>query len=445
MINPTLHIPGKSSSVMDLASKRGMVPFGRNFRPAYPVKRLWNWFATAIHDENVFVFLLGARWLSLAPPLLELSLRQFRPAWPCALLAAAASSNLMLSAWHPQFNRILIKHPVLLAVDLTFAALLLAASGGTASPYLFYALTPLLAAAFFFRIRGGLAAATAFTPLYLGAEAMSVHLGGTRFNAVEATGEVLLFYGIALVCGYPPILLARLREAYAETQRTHEELAHAQTLAAVGGMVARVSHEIRNPLTVLGGYAWSIGRNADKPTLVRQHAQVISDETKRLEELLSDMLDLTRPPKMEFKAERLSRILDQACLLSCGASEGLITIIKEYDANLVVEVHAASILRAFLNVVRNAIQFMHGSGILSITTRCEGDEAVVTITDTGPGIPPDVLPTIFQPFVTHRERGTGLGLSVTRQIIEQHGGRIEVESELGKGTRFTFYLPTHRG
>jgi signal transduction histidine kinase len=85
--------------------------------------------------------------------------------------------------------------------------------------------------------------------------------------------------------------------------------------------------------------------------------------------------------------------------------------------------------------------------VLTVETRCENGEVVVVITDTGPGIAPELLPSIWTPFVTHRERGTGLGLAVTREIVHQHGGRVEARSEEGKGAEFVFYLPlqSHEG
>ncbi len=233
-------------------------------------------------------------------------------------------------------------------------------------------------------------------------------------------------------------------QSYTELQRTQQELVRAEKMATVGEMAARVSHEIRNPLATIGGFARSILRKPTDVERVQRNTQIIADEVKRLEELLTDMLDLARPPKLFLRPENIHDILDQACLLSGGEMRGdaPITIHKAYDASLpLLYVDSRSLLRAFLNVIRNGVQAMPEGGTLTIRTQLNGNQAQITIADTGTGIPHHVLPTIFMPFVSHRVRGAGLGLSITRQVIEEHGGRIEVESEEGRGSRFTFYLP----
>ena len=136
--------------------------------------------------------------------------------------------------------------------------------------------------------------------------------------------------------------------------------------------------------------------------------------------------------------------MDKAWLLADGAplEKSLITIRKNYDPRLPpVEADAAALLRAFLNVTRNAVQMMPAGGTVTITTRRNEEEAEVVIADTGPGIAPEVLPAIFAPFVSHRPDGTGLGLAATQRIIVEHGGRVEAQSEIGKGARFIFHLP----
>lgn len=233
-------------------------------------------------------------------------------------------------------------------------------------------------------------------------------------------------------------------KAYTELQRTQQELVRAEKMATVGEMAARVSHEIRNPLATVGGFARSILRKPADVERVKRNTQIIADEVKRLEELLTDMLDLARPPKLSLRPENLHDILDQACLLSGGEmrSDMPITIHKAYDSNLpLLYVDSRSLLRAFLNVIRNGIQAMPEGGTLTIRTLFDGNQAQIAIADTGTGIPRHVLPTIFMPFVSHRVRGSGLGLSITRQVVEEHGGRIEVESEEGKGSRFILCLP----
>ena len=405
-------------------------------------------FVRAMRDENPFFFLLAARWLMLLPPGLALLLRPAPNTVPLAVFGAAMSGNLLLSVWHPRLNRWLVRQPLLLGVDMALSAAFLGLTGGTASPYFFYALTPLLAAAFFFQIRGGLMAAAAFTLFYLLATLTSSRLTGSAFDVITASGAILSFHGIALVFGYPSILLLRLREASAQLHSAQEELAGASTLAALGKMVAHIGHEIRNPLSTLGGYAARIARKTQDET-TRHDAQIIAGEIKRLEELLNDLLAVSRPRQPVMYQDDLHDVLDRACLLTGSElGESPVQIRKEYDAALPeIKMNAPSLLRAFLNVIRNAIQAMPEGGTLTISTLHAGHdgEVQVTITDTGAGIAAEELPHIFEPFVTHRkgEQGTGLGLAVTQQIMHDHGGRIEAQSEAGRGTRFTFHLPVN--
>lgn len=233
-------------------------------------------------------------------------------------------------------------------------------------------------------------------------------------------------------------------QAYSALQHTQQELVRAEKMAAVGEMAARVSHEIRNPLVTVGGFARSILRAPDDVERVKRNTGIIADEVRRLEELLTDMLDLSHPRTLALRPERLADVLDQALLLATGEAhtDAPVMVRKEYDPNLPpVCIDARSLLRAFLNVMRNALQAMPDGGMLTVTTRGLGCQALVSIADTGGGIPKHVLPTIFTPFVSHRLQGTGLGLSITRQIVIEHEGHLSVDTTEGQGTTFTFSLP----
>ncbi|HEX8234442.1 MAG TPA: ATP-binding protein [Abditibacteriaceae bacterium] len=395
------------------------------------------------HNGNMFLSLLIGRWLVLLPPAVTLLHPQQNPARTAWVFAAALCSNVMLSLWHRAINRQLVCHPWLLGLDMLSAATYIAFTGGTQSPYYFYATTPLLAASFFFKVRGGVLAALVFTPLYLVATVFALRMSGGNFDDVEALSEVLSFYGIALVFGYSAVLLDRLRVASLELQDMQEELSRAETLAVLGRMVAHVSHEIRNPLVVLGGYAQHILRKADDPQIVRRNAQIISDNVRQLEDLLTDLLELThhRPPQLV--PGDVHEVLNQAWQLSGGATaQNPVTLHRHYGKDIpAIQLDRSSLLRAFLNVMRNAVQFMPQGGTLVVSTRLVGHEVQVEIADSGPGIAPELLPKIFDPFVTQREHGTGLGLAVTQEIVQQHGGRLKVKSEPGKGAAFVFHLP----
>jgi signal transduction histidine kinase len=391
--------------------------------------------------QDMFLFLLGTRWLALLPPLLALFDRD-QTLWRQILFGLALTANIVISILYPRFNRWMTRYPVILLLDMALMALLLWGTDGTNSAYVFYAVSPLLAAAFFFQIRGGLIATTIFIPFYL----LAVVGAGMRdpryFDSIDASVQIVVFVGIAVLMGFPSMLLQRLRETNNELQRAQEDLSRAQTLAALGGMIAHVSHEIRNPLTTLGGYAHQLVRKPNNPETVQHHAQIMASEVRRLEELLNDMLDLSRPKHRERQAINLNELLDRACLLAGDLESAKITINKQYERIApTMLADESALLRAWINIIRNAMQAMPEGGTLTLHTHCTGNGVEVSITDTGQGIAPEKLPTIWQPFVTHREGGTGLGLAVTQQIIREHEGEIRVESEVGRGTKFTFSFP----
>jgi signal transduction histidine kinase len=411
----------------------------------YPSNSFKSWLSRTIGEENIFLFLVGLRWLGLLPPALALWLHPTPGASQWLIFALAVTTTSLLTVFQEKLNRLVIRHPALLLLDMSLCAVFIALSGGTSSPYERYARMPLLAASFFFLFRGGLIGAAAFTPLYVSALFVAYHYSGAAsVNQQEALTEIVSFFWFSLIFAYPAVLLQRLRAATAQLHTAQQEAARAETLAVMGKMAAHVSHEIRNPLVTIGGFARAVLRRPDDEGRVRKNVHIIVDEVERLEQLLTDMLDLARPPAAKRRPENLHDILDKAWLLAGGVIQDNPRIIlrKSYGSKLPpLEADAASLLRAFLNVLRNAVQMMPEGGTVTITTCQKTDEVEISIADTGPGIEPEMLTSVFAPFISARPNGTGLGLAVTQRIIHEHGGRIEVQSEPGQGAKFIFHLP----
>jgi signal transduction histidine kinase len=404
------------------------------------------WLTRAIRDENVLLFLLGVRWLSLLPPLLDVLAQKNALTHSLTLyvLCAALLANVALSFWHGLLNSWLLRYPLLLAADLMPAALFLALTGGPQSPYGLYALAPLLAASFFFAIRGGLLAALGLSVFY----GIALILMPIVASPIAVFEQVMGFFLIALMFGYPTVLLRRLKDANAELQRAQEDVSRATALAALGKTVAHVSHEVRNPLVTMGGLARQIQRHSADEETVRHHAAVIAQETLRLESLLNDVLTVARPPQLKFARGNLHEILDQACLLASGVDRGRVVFEKDYDPSLPwLRACAPALLRAFLNVLRNAVQAMPDGGKVRIETRflSDRDRVQILISDNGPGISPDMLAKLFEPFVTSSADGTGLGLAITRQIVQEHGGSLDAQNRPEGGAQFVIELPLAPG
>lgn len=253
------------------------------------------------------------------------------------------------------------------------------------------------------------------------------------------------------------------------------QLVHSEKMASLGQLVAGVAHELNNPIGfIYANFPHLEDYTRDLIALIEELRQLPLDETQRtlierrikdidLEFIKEDTLKIIRSGKSG--ASRIKEIvsslrsfsrLDEAELKSVVLEDGIndtlailhhhiknrIEVIKDYQLNAPVLCRAGQINQVFMNIIYNAIQAMEGPGTLRISTRQENQFAVISVTDNGKGIPTEVIGKIFDPFFTTKKvgEGTGLGLSISYGIVEKHGGRIEVTSELGKGTTFTIHI-----
>jgi signal transduction histidine kinase len=235
---------------------------------------------------------------------------------------------------------------------------------------------------------------------------------------------------------------------YQALHKAQKDLLAAERLAVIGDMAARVSHEIRNPLATIGGFARGILRRLDNPEAVRRKINVIVDEVSRLEDLLGDLLDMARPRQLDLQPHSINEIVEHTLLLADADIKA---------ANIQVEKHLAGdlplvvldrrrVLQALLNTVRNGAQAMSDGGVLSLATRLAHELPAaplieIEVRDSGAGISEQALKQMFDPFFSTKVRGSGLGLPVTLGIIKEHGGEINVFSREGGGTTFTIRLP----
>lgn len=235
--------------------------------------------------------------------------------------------------------------------------------------------------------------------------------------------------------------------AYDELERTQGELVQSERLAVVGQMSARIAHEIRNPLATIGGFANSILKKPD-PNRVRRAASIIVDEVTRLETLLRDTLSFTRPTKPSPSPTDLgAMVVEIRALLEEDLRMFGIDYVEEISPDLpTVELDAGQMKQVLINLTQNAIQAMPTGGTLAVrVNRTEEDgvgHVILTVEDTGEGIKPDDLESVFSPFFTTKTYGTGLGLVISKQIIEDHGGQIAADSVFGQGTTIRIDLPS---
>ncbi len=236
----------------------------------------------------------------------------------------------------------------------------------------------------------------------------------------------------------------KLERAYEELQATHKRLVHAERLAAIGKMAAHVAHEIRNPLVTIGGFARTLTRQTQDGEELRATTAIIASEVLRLERILADVLDFTRLPSSSRQSVELNRSVEDVCTLLQGEAQAShVTIKKNLDLalpNMLLD--PVQMNQLLLNLMRNGIQAMTNGGELEVSTiRLSPLKHRLVVRDTGSGIKPELMDNIFTPFFTTKLHGTGLGLAICRHIVNEHGGEITVQSEVGKGTRFIVDLP----
>ena len=246
----------------------------------------------------------------------------------------------------------------------------------------------------------------------------------------------------------------RVEQKTKELNRAHEHVLHVEKMASMGKMAAVVAHEVNNPLSGILTYAKLIRKwvasgqtQGEKRDEALQCLELIAAESRRCGDLIKNLLSLSRTAPMNVQSVDLHAVISRCLLLVRHQLElvGVELQLKFAEDLPLVHCDPAQIEQVLLVLIMNAIDAMSRGGTLWIETRLSSDQTDVEIEvrDDGAGIAPDILPHIFEPFLTTKEsgRGVGLGLAISRGIVERHNGRIEVESELGRGTTFTVTLP----
>ncbi|MGO9125175.1 MAG: sensor histidine kinase [Terriglobales bacterium] len=246
----------------------------------------------------------------------------------------------------------------------------------------------------------------------------------------------------------------RVERKTSELKRAHDHVLHVEKMASIGKMAAVVAHEVNNPLSGILTYAKLLRKwvasgqaEAEKREEALQCLELIAAESRRCGELVKNLLILSRTAPMNVEPADLQAVIDRCLLLVRHQLElgGIQLQLHLAEGLPRAPCDAAQIEQVLLALIMNAIDAMPRGGNLWLETSLSDDETEIKIQvrDDGAGIAPDVLPQIFEPFLTTKEsgHGVGLGLAISRGIVERHNGRIEVQSELGRGTAFTVILP----
>jgi len=238
-------------------------------------------------------------------------------------------------------------------------------------------------------------------------------------------------------------LSARIERFVAMLQQRDREVLRAEQLAALGQLAAGVAHEVRNPLTSIKLLVQAELEHSTRGGMAPEDLRIIESEVQRMERSLQTFLDYARLTEPEQKRIDLETIVQNVMgLVRVRASHQRVEMqLVSPHGGVPVSADVNQMQQVVLNLALNALDVMPLQGRLTFTTRRCGESAELMVEDSGPGITPEMLPRLFQPFATNKETGLGLGLVITRRIVEAHGGKISVEAAASGGAQFLVTLP----
>ena len=300
---------------------------------------------------------------------------------------------------------------------------------------------------------GGVAALTGLVLGYGVARGLSLSIRRLQFHVQDAAGKlghdlpaiVLTEEGdLERLHEQVEALVGQVEEVVQRLQQREREVLRAEQLAAVGQLAASVAHEIRNPLTTIKMLVQGVREDLATRSLSPSDLQVIEAEVRRIERSLKTFLDFARPPRLERVPLDLVALVEQTLGLVRGrAAKQHVTLeLRRPDGPVPVEADGEQLRQVLVNLMLNALDALPRGGRLEVSLRPGGaGEVEVDVEDSGPGIAPEMLPRLFTPFASSKETGLGLGLVVSRRIVEDHGGRLWASNRPEGGARFTFRLP----
>ena len=232
-----------------------------------------------------------------------------------------------------------------------------------------------------------------------------------------------------------------------ELKTTQEKLIRSERLAAMGHLVQGVAHEIRNPVTTIGGFAHRIKKDHIEGARLKKYMDIIIDESARLENLVNQVREFSEVQSADLIPNHLDPVLDEVIkkFETRVKKKGITLFTDLTNDNLLIKMDMPQLVSALSQVLENALDSMQDGGTIKINTKRENNHLLMEVSDAGCGIEKEQLEAVYDPFVTSKTRGAGLGLTMVHQIIMNHHGDIKISSELKKGTTVTIQLPLFLG
>jgi signal transduction histidine kinase len=262
-------------------------------------------------------------------------------------------------------------------------------------------------------------------------------------HAISASGRVDTPIALPPLGGEVGILSAAFQRMMRRLAQAQEEALSQSRLAVLGGVAASVAHEVRTPLSVLKASAQLLARRELPADEKERLGELVTAEVDRLNRVVTDLVDLARPRSPQYRRESMAAAIDRALAFFSSAAErqGVVLVRDLDDGGLTVTGSADQLHQVLVNLLHNAMQAMEGGGGLTVRGRRDGTWVVVEVDDTGHGFAPDALGGIFTRFRTTKAGGAGLGLVISRRIVEEHGGAIEAMNRPEGGARVRVRLP----
>ena len=266
-----------------------------------------------------------------------------------------------------------------------------------------------------------------------------------RLTALRASGEefpISISFSVAEIQGN--LYFTGIMRDITEYKEMEDRLLASERLAAIGNTVAHITHEIKNPLLIIGGFARQLLKAAELDDKGRKKLGIIAEEVGRLEGMMTEMRDFVRPPASQKSLGQIDEVLEETLeFFQDTFKEHHIEVRRVKESPLPpVNFDPKQMRQVLINLFKNALEAMPRGGDLTVASRVKGTDLEISVTDTGEGMPPEVAANIFQPYYTTKEKGSGLGLAICQFIVkDQHGGCLEAASTPGKGSTFTIRLP----